>query len=106
MRRDGAPTPILIQAGSRYDDYFELDGTLSISRSRYLHLDADLYSSTLLVLMTLNHLLKSGDILIFDEFAYVTDEFRALLDFLSATSREVKPFCAVNCADVIAFRIE
>lgn len=36
------PTPILIQAGEQYDDLFEIDGTLSFSRSRFLHLSADL----------------------------------------------------------------
>jgi hypothetical protein len=35
--------PILIQTGERYDDMYEVDGTLSISRSRYLHVDADLW---------------------------------------------------------------
>ncbi len=37
------PSPILLQAGDRYDDLFEIDGTLSISRSRYLHVQADLW---------------------------------------------------------------
>jgi hypothetical protein len=37
------PTPILIQTGDRYDDLFEIDGTLSFSRLRFLHLDANLW---------------------------------------------------------------
>jgi hypothetical protein len=36
------PTPILIQTGQRYDDTFELEGTLSFSRSRFLHVQSNL----------------------------------------------------------------
>lgn len=36
------PAAILIEAGSRYDDIWELAGTLTFTRSRYLHVDADL----------------------------------------------------------------
>lgn len=35
--------PILIQGGKRYDDTFELDGTITLSRSRFLHLETDLW---------------------------------------------------------------
>ena len=37
------PTPILIQAGQRYDDRFEVEGTLSFTRSRFLHLQTNLW---------------------------------------------------------------
>ncbi len=37
------PTPILIQTGDRYDDFFEIDGTLSFSRLRFLHVNANLW---------------------------------------------------------------
>lgn len=36
-------TPILIQGGKRYDSTYELDGTVTISRSRFLHIDTDLW---------------------------------------------------------------
>ena len=39
------PTPILVQAGQRYDDRFEVEGTLSFTRSRFLHLQTNLWYS-------------------------------------------------------------
>ena len=43
---DNEQTPIMIQAGDRFDDRFELEGTLAFSRSRYLHVAADLWYTT------------------------------------------------------------
>ena len=40
---DQAPTPILIQGGQQFGDRFELEGTLSLRRQRFLHVDADLW---------------------------------------------------------------
>jgi len=37
------PTPVLVQAGQRYDDRFEVSGTLSFSRSRFLHVQTNLW---------------------------------------------------------------
>jgi O-methyltransferase len=49
-----------------------------------IHFDADLYSATLFCLFSIAAYLKSGDILIFDEFDVTTHEFRSFLDFQSA----------------------
>lgn len=38
-------TPLLIRGGDKYDDYFELEGTISLSVSRYLHIHTDLWLS-------------------------------------------------------------
>ena len=36
------PVPILIQGGEQYGNLFELEGTLSVRRQRYLHVETDL----------------------------------------------------------------
>ena len=46
-----------------------------------IHLDADMFTSTLFVLATLARVLKSGDVLFFDEFSCPLDEFRAFDEF-------------------------
>jgi O-methyltransferase len=51
---------------------------------KIIHLDADLYSSTLYVMTMLAPFINVGDILIFDEFGVPTHEFKAFSDFCSA----------------------
>lgn len=59
-----------------------LVGGLSPSLRKVVHLDADLYGSTLFVLVTLAPVLRAGDVLIFDEMDVFMHEFRAFHDFL------------------------
>jgi hypothetical protein len=40
---DDSEFPVMIQAGKHYDDVFELDGTITVSRSRFLHIETDLW---------------------------------------------------------------
>jgi hypothetical protein len=55
-----------------------------------LHMDADLYSSTLYVLMTMNRHIRPGTLVLFDEFSArgFTDEFAALEDYCLACCRK------------------
>lgn len=39
----GEAIPVLIQAGDEYDGYFELEGSVTLTVSRYLHIKADLW---------------------------------------------------------------
>jgi len=40
---DDHDIPVMIQAGDRYEGLYEVDGTLTVSRARYLHVDTDLW---------------------------------------------------------------
>ena len=58
-----------------------------LDRRKVIHMDADLYSSTLYVLSTLAPRLRAGDVFIFDELGGLrtsVHEFRAVDDFLTA----------------------
>jgi Macrocin-O-methyltransferase (TylF) len=68
----------------------ELDKEIS-----FIHLDADLYSSTKYVLAKLNQNIKKGCILVFDEFmnypSFEDHEYLAFEEWLSEFNRKCKP---------------
>jgi len=63
---------------------------------RVIHLDADLYSSTLYVLFHLTPFIRKGDILLFDEFSVPMHEFKALTEWAAANYIEYEVLAGVN----------
>lgn len=72
---------------------------------KVIHLDADLYSSTLFVLTQLWQYLKKDDILIFDEYGVPLHEFRAFEDFCKSFYLEYEVIYAGNNYFQLAVKI-
>lgn len=78
-----------------------------INRKRkIIHFDADLFSSTLYSLTSMYPYLKSGDILLFDEFAVPNHEFFAFKLFSDSFGLKTKFLGAVNNYLQVALIIE
>ncbi|MCX6232066.1 MAG: hypothetical protein NTZ33_11035 [Bacteroidetes bacterium] len=75
------------------------------SKRKIIHLDADLFSSTLYALTSLAPFLKKGDILIFDEFNVPNHEFYAFKCFTESYYIKTKLVAAVNNYYQIALMI-
>ncbi len=64
--------------------FIEINQPILKGKRKIIHLDADLYSSTLFVLLELFPYFEPGDIILFDELFTLrnnSEEFRAFLDF-------------------------
>jgi hypothetical protein len=70
-----------------------------------VHMDADLYSSTLYVLMALAPVLKPGDLILFDQFDDVRNEFRAFQDFITASPLRYEVVAQVNGYRQLCLRV-
>jgi hypothetical protein len=68
-----------------------------------VNLDADLYSSTVLVLSALEHAMKPGTILIFDEFCDRLHELKAFSEFLDRTRMQFRFAGATENLEQVAF---
>ena len=73
--------------------------------TRVLHLDADLYSSTLFALTMLAPFLRNGDILLFDEFNIPNHEFAAWSDFVRSYYIKYEVIGSVNNFYQTAIRV-
>jgi len=67
--------------------------TFSSRRRLVVHLDADLYSSTMVALTHLGPFLAAGSLLIFDEFYDRDHEFKAFRDFIRMSRKEYRIIC-------------
>jgi hypothetical protein len=70
-----------------------------------LHLDADLYSSTIFVLRQFRPFLKPGVVLIFDEFFDREHELKALNEFLKEEPFGIECLAGTRSLTQVAFRI-
>lgn len=80
----------------------------SSARRKVVHLDADLYSSTIFVLTRLGPLLKCNDVLIFDEFLAWDNpahELRAFSDFAGSYRITYKLLGAAACFAHVAIEV-
>jgi O-methyltransferase len=75
------------------------------TRRIVLHLDADLFSSTLVVLMQVLPKLKKSDIIIFDEFSSFMDEYRAFRQAMDVYYREYRPLGRAAGWTQVAFEL-
>jgi hypothetical protein len=73
--------------------------------SLVVHLDADLYSSTIFVLRQMRPFLRPGTILIFDEFFDREHELKAFTEFLNEEKFAVECLAATCSLTQAAFRI-
>lgn len=77
-----------------------------LNKRLVIHMDADLFSSTLYVLTSLAPFLKSGDIIIFDEFNVPNHEFIAFESFINSYYFEYEVLGAVNNYYNLAVKIK
>lgn len=74
-------------------------------RPTVVHLDADLYSSTLFILIHVLPRLKKGDILIFDQFGDCLHEFKAFIDATTAYPSRFQALCRTSDGLRIALKM-
>lgn len=79
--------------------------TFNNEKQTVIHMDADLYSSTLFTLTSFAPYLKKGDIIFFDEFCVPTHEFLAVTNFTESYYINLKPVGASNNYLFTAFEV-
>ena len=66
----------------------------------FLHLDADLYSSTIFILNELNNYIVKGTIIIFDEYFSPEHEEKATKEWIKNYNRKIK-YLAKNKSQLV-----
>jgi len=70
--------------------------TYKSGKPKVIHMDADIYSSTLYVLTLITPYLQKGDILLFDEFNVPMHEFKAFTEWANSFYIEYEVIASVN----------
>ena len=86
--------------------FIEANKTLLQNKPKIIHMDADLFSSTIFVLSQLYPYLKKGDIIFFDEFNVANHEFLAFKIFTESFYVKLRPIGAVNNFYQTAFMVD
>jgi O-methyltransferase len=86
--------------------FIESNKNLLRTKSKVIHMDADLFSSTIFVLSQLYPYLKKGDIIFFDEFNVANHEFLAFKIFTESFYVKLRPVGAVNNFYQTAFVVD
>src|SRR5664279_4189588 len=86
--------------------FIEANKELLQNKTKVIHLDADLFSSTIFVLSQLFPYLKKGDIIFFDEFNVANHEFLAYKIFTESFYLKLRPIGAVNNFYQTAFIVD
>lgn len=86
--------------------FIESNKDLLQRKPKIIHLDADLFSSTIFVLSQLYPYLKKGDIIFFDEFNVANHEFLAFKIFTDSFYMKLRAIGAVNNFYQTAFMVD
>ena len=73
---------------------------------KLIHMDADIFSSTLFVLSQLHRFLNDGDIIMFDEFAVPTHEFMAFYIYTKTFYTKYVVIAAANNYLFLAIKVK
>jgi len=85
---------------------FDFLKTYTPNERRVIHMDADLYSSTLFVLTSFSQFIKKGDIIIFDEFNVPLHEYKAFTEWVESFYIDYEVLGAVNNYYQVAVKIK
>jgi hypothetical protein len=72
----------------------------------WIHIDADLYGSTIQVLTFLNRHIRAGTVIMFDEIEDLENEFKALCDFEAMSDKRLSLLAATEDCRQAAFVCE
>jgi len=86
--------------------FIDENRSLLKQKPKVIHLDADLFSSTIFALSQLYPFLNKGDIIFFDEFNVANHEFFAYKIFTESFYVKLRPIGAVNNFYQTAFIVE